>query len=120
DVPFRLAGVRGAGARAAGGSLLKVAANGAPPSVPAIDALAPGVTIALIALLPPFTHWTLPVSFLPPLEPVSLCSRSLAPSDCWLFVKLTNCPDCSTLKVGPGAGTCVGAVGGNGAPPTGL
>ena len=95
-------------------------AGESPPSVPAIDALAPGVAIALIALLPPLTHSTFPVSLWPPLTSVFSLSRSLPPSVPWLFVKFTNCPDCSTLKVGPGAGTCVGAVGGSGAPPTGL
>lgn len=47
-------------------------------------------------------------------------SRSFPPSVPWLFVKLTNCPDWSTLNDGPVAVACAGAVAGRGVPPTGL
>ena len=94
---------------------MKFAENGSPPRVPEIDALAPGVAIASRwSDLPPDTQSTLPVrrcAF--PGSALSL-SRSWPPSVFWLLVKLTNCPDCSTLNDGPVAETCVGARGASG------
>ena len=114
-------GVRGAAAPGGGGALLYVAANGSPPRVPTIDALAPGVAIASrFSDLPPDTQFTEPVRRW--LLPGSVCSLSLSwpPSVFWLLVKLTNCPDWRTLNDGPAAATCVGAVAGSGIPPAGL
>ena len=120
-VPWMFFGVRGAAAPGAGGALLKLALNARPPRVPAIVALAPGVAIASRwSDLPPDTQLTSPVRRWPPFGSVLSFRRSWPPSVFWLFVKFTNCPDCRTLKEGPEAGTCVGAVGGNGMPPAGL
>ena len=114
-------GVRGAAAPGGGGALLKVAANGRPPRVPTIEALAPGVAIASSANdLPPDTQLTVPVRRCEFPGSVLASRRSCPPSVFWLLVKLTNCPDWRMLNDGPVAVTCVGAVGGSGMPPAGL
>ena len=88
--------------------------------MPVIAPLGPGTASALRLSDLPLTHPTLPVRRCA--LPGSVCSlsRSFPPSVPWLFVKLTNCPDWSTLNDGPVAAACAGAVAGSGVPPTGL
>ena len=120
-VPWMFFGVRGAAAPGGGGAEVKLAANGSPPSVPTIEAFGPGVAIASsFSDLPPDTQSTVPVRRCEFAGSVLALRRSCPPSVFWLLVKLTNCPDWSTLNDGPAAGTCVGAVGGSGMPPAGL
>ena len=115
-----LDGVRGAAAPGAGGALLSAAENGSPPSVPVIAPLAPGTAIALRVSDLPLTQLTFPVIWCALPGRVLSLRRSFPPSVPWLFVKLTNCPDWSTLNDGPAAAACAGAVAGSGIPPAGL
>ncbi len=57
-IPF---GVRGSAAPGAGGGDLSVAANAAPPSVPAIDPFTPGITSALSVCCLPEMQSIVPV-----------------------------------------------------------
>ena len=104
----------------AGGADFSAAANGTPPSVPLITPLAPGTAIASRLSDLPLTQPTFPVRRCALPGSAFSFSRSFPPSVPWLFVKLTNCPDWSTLNDGPVAAACAGAVAGRGVPPTGL
>src|SRR3954464_7312737 len=107
--PAMLPGARGLGAPASGGSRRRLAVTRCPPRMPVIAPLLPGIAVPWKWAVLPVTQLTSPESFVP-------SRRSLAPSVFWVFVKLTNSPDCLTSNEGPPAAGWVGAVIGSGAP----
>src|SRR5947209_2960707 len=109
-------GIRGLAAPGSGGSRLRAAVNGMPPSVPAIAPLAPETATAfMLSCRPAATQSTVPVRRWPPATG-SVPSRSWPDSVPWLLPMLTNWPDCWMLNDGPAGFGCAGAVAGSGAP----